>query len=198
MTQLEKIREEIKRATIEMDYETAQEALAVIDKYAEQEPCDTISYHDDFATALQKISKYEDRKASEDYITVKMKRGSLKSRQGDVVIYNVMWLKDHWQQEMDIVCGVKPCEDAVSRQAVLTIASLHTLTIDESVEAIKRLPSVQPKAKTGWHIAHGIYEDRFWCSCGYIKIIDSDTSKWNYCPNCGARMVEPQERSDKE
>ena len=28
----------------------------------EQEPCDTISYNDDFATALEKISKYEDRK----------------------------------------------------------------------------------------------------------------------------------------
>ena len=31
---------------------------------AEQEPCDTIAYNDDFATALEKISKYEDRKES--------------------------------------------------------------------------------------------------------------------------------------
>ena len=24
-----------------------------------------------------------------------------------------------------------------------------------------------------------------------------DCSKWNYCPNCGAKMVEPQESEDK-
>lgn len=30
------------------------------------------------------------------------------------------------------------------------------------------------KPKTEWHIARGMYEDRFWCSCGYIKIIDSN------------------------
>ena len=34
-----------------------------------KEPCDTISYNDDFATALEKISKYEDKKACEDAIS---------------------------------------------------------------------------------------------------------------------------------
>lgn len=44
------------------------------------------------------------------------------------------------------------------------------------------------KPKTGhWHIAHGIYEDRFWCDCGFIKIIDNTMSDWKYCPKCGAQ-----------
>jgi hypothetical protein len=51
----------------------------------------------------------------DDEITLKVKRGALKSRQGDMVIYNVEWLKKNWQMEMDIVCGVKPCEDAYDK-----------------------------------------------------------------------------------
>ena len=71
MTTLEKIRAEIKTKYDSIpwrdnDYNDGWvEALEwvyddVLDKYAEQEPCDTIAYHDDFATALQKISKYEE------------------------------------------------------------------------------------------------------------------------------------------
>ena len=45
----------------------------------------------------------------------------------------------------------------------------------------------QANEKTSWHIAHGMYEDRFWCSCGYIKIMDSSMTEWKYCPNCGAK-----------
>ena len=45
-------------------------ALDIIDRYADQEPCeDTIAYNDDFATALVKISKYEDKMASEDAVS---------------------------------------------------------------------------------------------------------------------------------
>ena len=45
----------------------------------------------------------------------------------------------------------EPCEDAISREAAINIASLHCLTIDESVEALKRLPSVTPRRKGHWH-----------------------------------------------
>ena len=45
----------------------------------------------------------------------------LKTRVGNIVAYNVEWLKKHWQMEMDIVCGVKPCTDAVSREEVLDL-----------------------------------------------------------------------------
>lgn len=52
--------------------------------------------------------------------------------------------------------------------------------------------------KTG-HWQDADYMDEWWgqvyiCSeCG-----ESMIGKSNYCPDCGARMVEPQERSDKE
>ena len=38
------------------------------------------------------------------------------------------------------------------------------------------------------------------CSeCGFIhKFIDGHTAQYNYCPECGAKMVEPQESEDKE
>ena len=56
-----------------------------------------------------------------------------------------------------------------------------------------------PQKSGKWHIAHGMYEDRFWCSCGYIRIMDSEMNEWKYCPVCGgAKMVEPQESEDKE
>ena len=46
----------------------------------------------------------------------------------------------------------------------------------------------EPKQRTGWHIAHGMYEDRFWRSCGYIKVMDSSMAEWKYCPKCGRKM----------
>lgn len=85
--------------------------------FAEQEPCDTISYNDDFVTALVKISKYEDKMA--------------------------------------------------------------------------KMPSVQTKAKTGHWIKKG---NTLTCPfCGAKGEDIKDDYCFNYCPNCGARMVEPQE-----
>ena len=40
--------------------------------------------------------------------------------------------------------------------------------------------------KAGWKIAHGMMNDRFWCSCGFIKLLDSSMMDWKYCPKCGA------------
>lgn len=38
------------------------------------------------------------------------------------------------------------CDDAISREAAINIASLHCLTIDETVKALEQLPSVTPKS----------------------------------------------------
>ena len=87
-------------------------------------------------------------------------------------------------------------DDLISRQAV--IDSLHSKFADgfdsdrwwnsmSVLYAINKVPPVNP-TKTGWHIAHGMYDDRFWCSCGYIKPIDSSMSEWKYCPVCGAKQ----------
>ena len=60
------------------------------------------------------------------------------------------------------------------------------------------IPSADPK--TGhWkrRIVDGGYNADWKCSeCGYK--VYTDFVNYNFCPNCGARMFEPQERSDKE
>ena len=61
-------------------------------------------------------------------------------------------------------------------------------------------PSVQPKPKTG----HWILEIEDWkkwkCSeCGFSKRTDIHVRLgYNYCPNCGLKMVKPQESEDEE
>ncbi|MDO5479680.1 MAG: hypothetical protein Q4G23_11025 [Clostridia bacterium] len=94
---------------------------------------------------------------------------------------------------------LEPCEDCISREAARDLMYHKQEPLTEY--DLDTLPSVIPKPKTGWHIAHGLYEDRFWCSCGYIKIIDSNMSEWKHCPICGAKMSEiptGSEGSDKE
>ena len=66
------------------------------------------------------------------------------------------------------------------------------------IERIKELPSVAiPSAepKTAHWIAHpkGIYAHLICDNCLSNAPYDCRT---NYCPNCGFRMVEPQERSE--
>ena len=97
----------------------------------------------------------------------------------------------------------EPCEDAISREAAINIASLHCLTIDESVEALKQLPSVQPSRKGHWIIKDRYYHDTITaeCSeCGREVEIPTCMSELMYkgCPYCMAEMVEPQESEDKE
>ena len=77
--------------------------------------------------------------------------------------------------------------DLISRQAVLEIAKQHTLTNDYL--AIQNLPSVRPQEQTG----HWIDLHRCWiCSeCNQETHIEH-----KFCPNCGAKMVEPQESEE--
>ena len=95
------------------------------------------------------------------------------------------------------------CEDAISRQAVIdAIYDMEILKYRIDLEnVIKALPSVTPKQvpKTG-HWRH--YEGMLICSeCGtefYDDIMEycgDDVPKC--CPDCGIRMVEPQESEVK-
>lgn len=95
-----------------------------------------------------------------------------------------------------------PCEDTISRQAVLDIdfkrIILTTAKPAEMIEQkVKSLPSVTPQLKTG----HWIEEDMFdgdvayRCSeCNELFWIEDGTPKdneYNFCPKCGKRLVEP-------
>ena len=95
-----------------------------------------------------------------------------------------------------------PCEDAISRQAVLDIdfkrIILTTAKPAEMIEQkVKALPSINPQPKTGHWIG-----DEFGskCSCcGIHTHLDkfNRPMKFKYCSMCGAKMVESQENEDK-
>ena len=99
-------------------------------------------------------------------------------------------------------------EDLISRQAVIDACD-QSINLFEAVDRIKELAPVTPKPKTGHWIGHrehcemnnlipsglGSY---FWCSecdCG-IDAKEWHRNNYNYCPNCGAKMIEPQESED--
>lgn len=64
--------------------------------------------------------------------------------------------------------------------------------IDAVVETIEQLPPVNPQ-RTGHWIFDEILDKHYYCSeCKSMGV-----DYWDYCPNCGAKMVESQERSEK-
>ena len=123
-------------------------------------------------------------------------------------------------------CGAKygkllkkePCEDAISRQAVLDYIDempsdltadgrrmIRRRTLEEYIS--DTLPPVTPQPKTGHWIAkegreqgYDIAGIKTWyiqimCDkCGFIKTaIEGHTGQYHYCPNCGTRMQEIEE-----
>jgi len=121
------------------------------------------------------------------------------SRQAVYEILGGNWNTDFLHSEVEQLPSVQPkpieCEDAVSREAVLEIAKQHTLTNDYL--AIQSLPPVRPQEpKTGhWITTRTIMHDGEYY-CDKCNCDSPHNEKWDYCPNCGARMVEPQESEE--
>ena len=112
----------------------------------------------------------------------------------------------------------QPCEDCISREdALMALTGIWTESRDEILsKAIRRLnsiPSVTPKEKTGKWIKTQSGDDMFpeiiVCSkCNnenshldfneHGEPIGKVFIKSKFCPNCGARMVNPQESEDRE
>ena len=87
-------------------------------------------------------------------------------------------------------------EDLISRKAVLDLAK--DLTFEggckhRCVDVIKiiELPSAEPKTAKCHEVykAHEMIEDRLHCSCGCELVITRQWDLYNYCPNCGAKIV---------
>lgn len=82
----------------------------------------------------------------------------------------------------------EPCEDAVSRKDAIIQLSHNKngdpdcdVIIQHDIEALKQLPSVTPKRKTGKWIDRGYMKVGFYCSeCGGYVV----SGKENFCPNC--------------
>ena len=105
----------------------------------------------------------------------------------------------------------EPCEDCISRQAVLDLVDSYSESqsnvedvTQDIISDIVVLPPVNPQPKTGyWILAdeqnkEDVENDnyRFICSeCQYSDIHAKDTIV-PYCWKCGTRMVEPQESEE--
>ena len=96
------------------------------------------------------------------------------------------------------------CEDAISRQAAIDACN-QSINMFEATDRIEDLPSVHAEPRTGhWEpTGYDGYADGYpvvdeWeCSeCGYEHYGDDDTLT-AFCPNCGAKMVEPQESEEQ-
>ena len=93
----------------------------------------------------------------------------------------------------------QPCEDCIGRKAVLDMVEDMTdqfgtkhRVVTEGM--ISMLPPVTPQPRTGRWIFDEILDRHYYCSeCKSMGV-----DYWDYCPNCGVKMVEPQESEDKE
>lgn len=64
------------------------------------------------------VEHLEQEPCEDEYIKVPKK--ALKYRTAGMVVYNAEWLKNHFDIERAVICGAQePCDDAISRQAVL-------------------------------------------------------------------------------
>jgi DNA-directed RNA polymerase subunit RPC12/RpoP len=89
--------------------------------------------------------------------------------------------------ELPSVTPQQPCEDCISGQAAINIASgfCHPANI---VKELKRLPPVQPKQRTGHWIKitpSGIYM----CSECEQNVLTGDIDVYHYCHHCGIKMI---------
>jgi hypothetical protein len=108
----------------------------------------------------------------------------------------------------------QPCEDAISRQAAIDALDkrFDEIPMEQTTEILllrkdlRTLPPVQPKIKVG-HWIEGQTDNpnihNILCSCcfeGYQSKGHANSQytkdKFQWCPKCGAKMIEPQESEE--
>lgn len=114
------------------------------------------------------------------------------------------WNKE-FTEALNDVLEQEPCDDAISRQEVLYLIADYDLSMGQVVRGIHALPSVtsqEPKTGHWIGIDEEPHEDYECDKCGYtISTYTANIephTEYKYCPNCGAKMVEPQESEKTE
>jgi len=95
----------------------------------------------------------------------------------------------------------EPCKNTIDRQAVLDIVDSYSESqsnagdvTQDIISAIVALPPVTPQAKTGhWIFVDKAHEHAHCSECDYGNVDLLNGRPHNYCPHCGAKMVESQE-----
>lgn len=99
----------------------------------------------------------------------------------------------------------EPCNDCISRQFMYDLGATCIATRNEktgnliALGTIEELPSIAPQPQIGHWIEHkhnGI--EHIECSECLTWFLRSHLLRNSYCPNCGKKMVQPQEREDME
>ncbi len=177
-------------------------------------PCE----HDtDLIEALEMAIKALEQEPCEDeYIQVPKK--ALKYRTAGMVAYNAEWLKNHFDIERAVICGVQEPQqvrtqmssaDCISRQGLLDDfgfsektrkwggdhSGYNTMMLYEIQNMIESAPSVKPQERTGhWILLDECSNSGYYCSECHKKVVKEGWSntvkKIKYCPNCGAKMSE--------
>lgn len=148
---------------------------------------------------LEEIAKALEQEPCEDWYDVPSDKMTLGQARQAVRDLRKMWAEHLWQE---------PCEDAISRQAMLEWCGDINMDVytNEVKDFVLSLPPVTPKQKTGRWIKYGVPrcgEQHYQCtSCGYYINFgqwgEVYTKQFKYCPNCGAKMIEPQESEVQE
>ena len=122
------------------------------------------------------------------------------NRDDDCLLVEVVTCKDCKSIK---VPDKEPCEDAVSREAVLAIAGDSCLDLDnyEDTKAfcneIKELPFVVHTQKLGrWIFVDKAHEHVRCSECGYGNVDLLDGKPHNFCPNCGSFMMNDEQTLD--
>ena len=107
----------------------------------------------------------------------------------------------------------EPCDDAISRDAVKDWFCTNYCSEHNQCEHFEQgdcnamielfaIPSVTQKSGKWQVVSDGYGDSAYICECSECKdtvwVYKNADRKWKYCPNCGAKMVEPQESEDKE
>ena len=107
---------------------------------------------------------------------------------------------EHKMNELfSYVLEQQPCDDAISRilARMWNCRGKHTISIDKvKMEQIIRdeLPPVIPQQKYGKWIFHEIEDTLRWYECDQCGA--EAVREYNYCPNCGAKMQESEDKTE--
>ena len=175
-------------------YDDTMLALDMAIKALEQEPCrEADDYENEISDLYNRLDivEYDKERLREEVTTLEEKLKGL---------------------------SAEPCDDVISRQAVIDVierwlecsgyneAERHIMRAVQSV--LYDLPSVKPQeSKTGhWEWVQYDYNPKLgnWhcseCRSIAVKCVDKNEKGgiplYKYCPNCGAKMVKPQESEE--
>lgn len=103
-----------------------------------------------------------------------------------------------WLQDYKRLLEQEPCEDAISRQAVIDIVKdmrdlVREDVLCDAIKSIQKLPPVQPARKIGKWVKNDKENPNDWhCSrCGAIvEDFEQIYHNWLYCYHCGAQMAD--------